>query len=280
MAAVATPPVLTLAAGVGGYGQSRGFRIRPIDVTIPRLPKELEGATIAVISDIHAGKFTDEKVMARIAEAANNLRADLILAPGDIIDFSLSDLPSAIDTMSKMDAAGGVYLCEGNHDLFESREGFEQKVKSAGLGLLINETANLKLRGRNVQIHGLRWGAEGRQTRGRGYDDDAGARENFAVIRDNIDPDAFSIAVAHHPHAFEAAADNGVHLTVAGHTHGGQLMLTEDIGAGPMMFRYWSGLYQKPESSLVVSNGVGNWLPLRINAPAEIVHVTLRSGTV
>jgi predicted MPP superfamily phosphohydrolase len=54
-------------------------------------------------------------------------------------------------------------------------------------------------------------------------------------------------------------------------------MLTERLGAGPVMFRYWSGLYTRANSSLVVSNGAGNWFPLRINAPAEIVRITLRA---
>ena len=45
------------------------------------------------------------------------------------------------------------------------------------------------------------------------------------------------------------------------------------------MFRYWSGVYRKAGAAgnaLVVSNGVGNWFPVRLNAPAEIVHITLR----
>jgi predicted MPP superfamily phosphohydrolase len=43
-----------------------------------------------------------------------------------------------------------------------------------------------------------------------------------------------------------------------------------------MMFRYWSGLYQKASSALVVSNGAGNWFPLRTAAPAEVLQLTLR----
>ena len=54
-------------------------------------------------------------------------------------------------------------------------------------------------------------------------------------------------------------------------------MLNEQLGFGPAIFRYWSGWYRKGVSQLVVSNGVGNWFPLRINAPAEIIHLTLRS---
>ena len=52
------------------------------------------------------------------------------------------------------------------------------------------------------------------------------------------------------------------------------------FGFGPLLYRYWSGLYRKPAhggAALVVSNGVGNWFPLRTGAPAEIIDLTLRS---
>ncbi|HEY2107112.1 MAG TPA: hypothetical protein VGH29_15040, partial [Candidatus Binataceae bacterium] len=72
-----------------------------------------------------------------------------------------------------------------------------------------------------------------------------------------------------------AAAAASLPLTLSGHTHGGQLMWNERAGFGPALFRYWSGLYTRGASKLIVSNGVGNWFPLRTNAPAEIVHLTL-----
>jgi predicted MPP superfamily phosphohydrolase len=53
-------------------------------------------------------------------------------------------------------------------------------------------------------------------------------------------------------------------------------MLSRNVGFGPLMYRYWSGLYARGNSQLLVSNGVGNWFPLRVRAPAEIVHITLR----
>jgi uncharacterized protein len=52
-------------------------------------------------------------------------------------------------------------------------------------------------------------------------------------------------------------------------------MLNEQCGFGPALFRYWSGLYRKGASKLIVSNGVGNWFPLRVRAPAELLHLTL-----
>ena len=106
-----------------------------------------------------------------------------------------------------------------------------------------------------------------------------GQEATYSAVRRTAmlrDPSAFPILMAHHPHAFNAAAEAGLPLTLSGHTHGGQLMLNEQLGFGPALFRYWSGLYRRGQSKLIVSNGVGNWFPLRVNAPAEIVHLTLR----
>jgi predicted MPP superfamily phosphohydrolase len=100
---------------------------------------------------------------------------------------------------------------------------------------------------------------------------------SMAKLGTMINPDALPILLAHHPHAFDRAADYGIPLTLAGHTHGGQLNLTDEIGVGKAMFKYVSGLYRQRDSALVVSNGVGNWFPIRINAPAELVHITLRA---
>jgi predicted MPP superfamily phosphohydrolase len=61
-------------------------------------------------------------------------------------------------------------------------------------------------------------------------------------------------------------------------------MLNERLGAGPIMFRYWSGLYRRAmarggaDAQLIVSNGCGNWFPLRTHAPAEIVHLVLHAS--
>ena len=90
----------------------------------------------------------------------------------------------------------------------------------------------------------------------------------------------FPILMAHHPHAWETAAACGIPLVIAGHTHGGQIMLTQNIGGGPIRFRYWTGLHTNPKlnSQLLISNGVGNWFPLRVNAPAEILQVVMHVG--
>src|SRR5262249_11454453 len=132
------------------------------------------------------------------------------------------------------------------------------------------------VRGVPIQFLGIRWGQ---------MVDGAHRKSNNTVIHDAVqrvlaqrDASAFPILLGHHPHAFDAAKEAGIPLTLSGHTHGGPLMLNERLGAGALFIRYWSGLYQSGNSSLVVSNGAGNWFPLRINAPAEIVKITLKAA--
>jgi len=262
------PPLVTVLATGRAMATVEDFRVRRLDVVFPGLPVDLDGLSIAHVTDVHVGRFTRGKVLGKIAEATNALRPDLVMMTGDLINISIEDLPAAIELVKKMDARFGVYLCEGNHDRIDDGVRFEREVKASGIPLLLDEIAPLRVKGHPVDVLGVKW-ARGRA----GYNPDALA--NLAARRRD---GAWSVLLAHHPHAFDTARTLDIPLTLAGHTHGGQLHLSEQLGFGPFMYRYWSGLYQKPDenhAACVVSNGVGNWFPLRINAPAEIVHVVL-----
>lgn len=277
--AAATPPAITgIAAGVA-IPQLDEFRVRPMTLRLPQLPAALDGLSIAHVTDVHVGRFTSGPVLNRIIESTNALRADLVLMTGDLINHAIADLPAALDMVRKLDARHGVYMCEGNHDLIESRAEFESRVRASGVPLMINETTHLKIRGTPVQLLGLRWGSAQRGATRADHRGDRAIASSMNVLLPLRNPDAFAILLAHHPHAFDIAAGHNIPLTLAGHTHGGQLMLSPNLGFGPWMFRYWSGLYQRNDCALVVSNGVGNWFPLRTCAPAEIVHLTLRKGS-
>ena len=268
-----TPQLFTVGLTAIALRQLEQFRVRRMTIAIRELPAALDGLTIAHVSDMHAGRFTRSAVLREMTAAVNDLRSELVLVTGDLINGALHELPEGIDAVRRFDARSGVYMIEGNHDLFPGREAFESGVKASGIPLLVNETEQLTLRGHPVQLLGLRWGGPIFRRR-QGYDDNtiAAAFEELIALRD---PEAFPILLAHHPHAFDPAASAQLPLTLSGHTHGGQLMLNEGTGFGPLMFRYWSGHYSKGDSHLVVSNGVGNWFPLRTRAPAEIIHLTL-----
>jgi predicted MPP superfamily phosphohydrolase len=271
----ATPPVLTAGTVAFSSVTLNHFHVRDLDVAIPNLPRDLDGVRIAHVTDIHVGRFTDGPQLRRIVEATNQLRADLVLMTGDLINSSLADLAGALDAVRRIDSRFGVYTIEGNHDLFDDARAFDRRVKAAGIRLLVNEAHTLDVRGVPVQLLGLPWGRGDGRRRGAGGDE--ALAQTMPQLLAQRQADAFPILLSHHPHAFDLAARANIPLTLSGHTHGGQLMLSRNVGFGPLMYRYWSGLYTRGASQLLVSNGVGNWFPLRIHAPAEIIHVTLRS---
>lgn len=272
-AATLAPAVLAGGAALASEEQLDRFRIRSVELKLPTLPAALDGLTIAHVSDVHVGRFTNTNVLATIAGQVNKMNADLVLMTGDLIDFSLRDLPAGIELMRALRSKHGTYLCEGNHDLFQDPVQFRRMVVRSGLTLLRDQQLTLPVRGVRLQLFGLAWVAGHRVSREHA---EAGMEEQMERMRRDRDEQAFPIVLAHHPHAFDHA--KGFPLMLAGHTHGGQLMLNENTGFGPLLFRYWSGLYQKEGRTLFVSNGTGNWFPIRVNAPAELVHLTLRRG--
>ncbi len=268
--AALVPPLATFSITGIAMAQINEFRLRRLTLAIPSLPKSLDGVTIAHVSDIHVGEWTHGPILKKIVEHTNAMRADLVVVTGDLINYELSDLSGSIDLVKQMYGRYGLYMVEGNHDLIENGAEFEHRVKRSGLSLLLDESMICEVRGCPVQFLGMRW------TDCVGSPDDKVISWQVREVMKQRIPDAFPIFLAHHPHAFDAAVQNGLPLTLTGHTHGGQLMLNSNIGVGPALFRYWSGLYKRGQSQLVVSNGVGNMFPVRINAPAELVHITLR----
>ncbi len=263
--AAALPPLLTVSLTGVAMRQLAGFRIRHLDVPINGLPEALHGLTIAHVSDTHVGRFTSGRVLDDMVRAVNDLRSELVLFTGDLVNDELIDLDRGIDLLGRM---GCSYTIEGNHDLIENGPEFERRMRESKIPFLLDQAATAELRGVTVQFLGLSW------TRAHENRDQAIGKAVTQLLQQR-DPAAFTILMAHHPHAFDAAAAANVPLILSGHTHGGQLMLNEQVGFGPALFRYWSGVYERNLSKLIVSNGVGNWFPLRVQAPAEIIHLTL-----
>ena len=265
-AAVAAPPLTTLAAAGMGCANLDVFRVIRRPLGLPGLPPALVGLRIVHVSDTHVGPFTRGAVLTRLVDAVNALDADLVCFTGDLIDHRLRDLPAAAEMLNAMRGRYGTFAVEGNHDLFVGSDAFRRGCAAHGIDLLVGDARRLSVRDTPLDVLGLRWAGS----------TDAGQAAAFAELPP-VRPGAFPVLLAHHPHAFDAARMGGVPLTLAGHTHGGQMMTPGGLGFGPVMYRYWSGPSFDPGTghAVVVSNGAGRWFPVRINAPAEITLLTL-----
>lgn len=255
-------------------------RLRVVDrmIRLPTLPQALDGLKIAHISDLHIGELVTPDRLPGIIDTTNRLGADLIAVTGDFVDLSLNVLAEVINAMTQLAAPLGVYLVPGNHDQLEDGAELVRRFRSAGLNMLVNEAVALAHHGCRIHIAGIDFhhrASELDRLVGR-------ATSHLAGRTDRPRPD-LQLMLAHHPHAFDAAWHRGVDLTLAGHTHGGQLVLSTwrgrkgSIGLANFRFRYPRGLYRRGNHYLYVTSGVGSWFPLRLRCPAEIARLTLRN---
>jgi predicted MPP superfamily phosphohydrolase len=267
------PAGLALGVTESGLRALDEFRVRALPVGVSGLPAALEGFRIALLSDLHVGRFTRGRILEKIVETTNSMAPDLVAFTGDLVNYSLEDLPAGLELLGALRAKHGVFAVEGNHDLFMDAKRFRREV-SRVVPLLVNESTLVEVsRGVSLELLGLGWGGDLQNLLKR-REPPLGQDPASEALPLEAGSARLPILLAHHPHVFDEA--EGVALTLSGHTHGGQLMLSERLGVGPMMFRYWSGLYRRQARALVVSNGVGNWFPVRMRAPAEVVEVVLQ----
>lgn len=253
----------------------RDFKLTGASVKLPALPDALAGFSIAHLSDPHVGDLLTADHLPAIVDATNAIGADLIAVTGDFIDFSNDVLPDVIDAMQQLRAPHGAWFVLGNHDYLDNADEVKAAFAEADLNLLLNEAAHVDYAGHRIAIGGIDWAHTAAHLR-RDVEAAASAMEtNTADL---------SLLLAHHPHAFDTARTLGVDLTLSGHTHGGQFLISKkrgkkgSIGLANLAFRYTKGLYEHAGSHLHVTTGVGSWFPWRFRCPAEITRIELSNS--
>ncbi len=238
------------------------------------LPDALDGLRVTHLTDMHIGSLVKPARLASIVESTNALGGDLIAVTGDFVDLSLKVLDEVVHAMTRLQAPLGVYFVPGNHDYLDDGPRLIAAFRNAGLRMLMNESVTLEHRERRIVISGIDYPHKKSEMKSFVR---AAMREAPRRRREDL-----RILLSHHPNAFDAAINHHVDLTLAGHTHGGQLVLTNhrgkkgSIGIGSLAHRYPRGLYRRGRSHLYVNSGVGSWFPLRFKCPAEIACITLR----
>jgi predicted MPP superfamily phosphohydrolase len=267
---------LVLGVGIAtSFSTVGGPVVREEVVHVHDLPEGLDGLRIANIGDVHIGPFIVPDDLARAVDIVNATKVDLLAVTGDLID-DLNQLEPTLDALERSNALPVLSIL-GNHDKYPNEAAVVAALRRRNprIQVLINNSIVVHPRGVPMRVVGVDYplAADGRHMLPRAEQD--AAMRGFAEL-------AFAqasvgetiIALSHHPEFFPIAAAHGAMLTLASHTHGGQVK----IFGRPLIaaYEYMHGIYQKDEAYLDVTSGLGHWLPLRIGVPREISIVTLR----
>lgn len=251
-------------AGYGHFEERHRLEVTRTDIAIPGLPPALSGLRIAHLTDWH---FEDHPFYDRIIAAARLEHPDLIALTGDYLeDTALID--PLVDRLRRLDAPLGVWAVSGNHDYWcGAMPGpLAPALSRAGVNLLMNESVRLAHKGTSFSLGGV------------DYDNPMG--DKFAQCQRERN-EAFHLQLTHLPVGFDHPS-NHAQLTLAGHTHGGQIRLPW-IGNPALPYGcggYSDGLYHRPDGrQLYVSRGLGTFLvPVRFLCPPELALLTLRAA--
>ncbi|MDD5563800.1 MAG: metallophosphoesterase [Thermoanaerobaculaceae bacterium] len=241
--------------------------VRRVTLTHPLLPKAFDGLRIAQVSDLHAGPFMPPERLARVRSIVEGLAPDLVVFTGDQLDRRKVDADLFVQGFAGIDAPLGAFGILGNHDHLAGPRIALAALEAVGITPLVNDMATLQRgRARLLLV---------------GVDDlDAipGWGPDFSVLERGDAP--FRLLLCHQPGGWRSARAAGADITLAGHTHGGQIALpSRGVNLARLSTPYVAGPYQRGEQLLYVSRGIGvGAIPLRFGVPPEVDLVTLRRG--
>jgi predicted MPP superfamily phosphohydrolase len=247
------------------------LRVAPSTITLEPGAHALDGLRIAVLADLHIGSpWNGMEKLARVVAETNAAAPDLVLLAGDyvikgVLGGSFVAPEDIASRLRELHAPLGVYAVLGNHDWWFDAPRVRDALHAAGIPTL-DDAAHSVDGPRHFWLAGVSDFWEGSHDVHRAL---AGVTDDAPVILFTHNPDVF-------PHVPSRVA-----LTVAGHTHGGQVCLPL-VGRliVPSRFgqRYAIGHVVEGGRHLFVSPGIGtSIIPVRFRVPPEISLVTLRA---
>lgn len=273
------------ALGVMGwfaFGFIEGWKrleLKHITFTSPDLPPYFDGYRLVQITDFHLGSFPPgNDFVQKVVDATNNEEPDMILFTGDLVNNQASEVEPYLDTLGQLHASDGIYSIWGNHDYCEygnnhsigalkrNRRMLYGYQESLGWHQLMNENHVVSHGMASIAVIGVENPGQPPFTN----------RSNLKKAMKGLNPDMFKILLSHDPHHWRReVVGKKIQLTLAGHTHAGQLKIGKWTPAR-MAFKEWGGAYRIGEQMLYVSSGIGGSFPFRLGAWPELTVITLK----
>lgn len=254
-----------LAVLISSYGwfEAGNLKVEHHTVVSNKLPQGSAGVRIAQISDLHIGLIVGRHQVQQLVTALKELKPDLVVATGDIVDGHISHLDGVSQMFRELRPPLGMVAVLGNHEYYAGLESSRSFFELSGFSLLQDQTA---LIGEYLALVGV--------------DDPAAKR--FKVVQTvkedellgRVDSARFVLLLKHRPVAVKSSLGK-FDLQLSGHVHKGQIFpfnlltwLNFPVRAGMNNLAGGSRLY--------VSRGTGTWgPPIRFLAPPELTIIDL-----
>jgi hypothetical protein len=305
-----------VAIGYGFLIGRKNYRVEEVTLRFAELPAGLDGLRLVLLTDVHASAYMPVKEIRRVVGLARELNADLVFHTGDFTTSRGDPLEEAVAELVRVEGRYGAFGCLGNHEIYAGteqaatelfargpstlardgpstvaqggeRESNHERKSNHGVRILRQQNAELEVGGAKLNLIGVDY-----QRQPRILDPEQWRPHFLRGVEKLVRPDAFNILLTHNPNPFVRAAELGIELSLAGHTHGGQIQveILNSRWSAPRFFTpFVSGLYDLPvpadkaqgtkHAFLYVSRGLGTIaLPVRLSAPPEITLLSLRRG--
>lgn len=249
------------------FGERKWYDIREVPLAFHRLPQEFDGLKVVQISDIHFGHYFDSAQLKELVHIVNSIQPDVICFTGDLIDEDTNGLSSSTSILSELKANHGKFAVLGNHDYWGNSVEVTEILQLAGFQVLTNRSGQIINKGAKIRVAGV--------------DDASNGNPDIEKALENVQEEEFILLLSHVPDYADISRNYPIDLQLSGHSHGGQVRIPYlgHIVTPHGAKKYVSGLYQVPDSNLMVyvNRGIGTTIfPIRFSCRPEITVFTLK----
>ena len=250
--------------------ENKKITVSNYTINAPKAGSKFNGFKIVQISDLQNTRFG--KGNKRLIKIIKNLKPDIIVVTGDIVDCHRTDVYCALNFAHDISSICPSYYVCGNHEgVLGNYEKLCGDLKKAGLTVLNNESVYYDDY-KKIRLTGL-------TDPYFGYIDDMNGFLKSQIAKDK---NAFNIVLSHRPQFIDMYSNSQSDIVFSGHAHGGQIrlpfiggLLAPDQGMFP---KYTNGVHNLKNTKLVISRGLGNSVfPQRLFNRPEVVCVKLKT---
>ncbi len=242
------------------------FAVEPRLLRVSRYQLEapdMKGLKMVFASDFHLTPGSKERLR-KIVAAINAEKPDIVLLGGDFAKGHLRSVSMPAEEiaagLARISAPAGIYAVLGNHDDWYGKKEMAAALAARGITVLQNDGRQINYKNISFYLGGV--------------EDVSTGRPN--VVRALSGAGKTAVLLSHSPDVFPEVPRQTV-MTLAGHTHGGQVYIP-GLGAPISNSRYGQkylrGLKEEAGRRLITTVGLGtSVLPVRFCSIPEIVSI-------